>query len=288
MNELQTTTTTTDVAVYKEKALEYLSSMGNKLPAKHQTQFIEMASAFGLNPFKREIYAVGYGDNWNIITGYEVYLKRAERIGKLDGWNCTVEGKGEDMTATVTIYRKDWKMPFTHTVLFSEVCQKTKDGRLNSVWGKMPSFMCRKVAIAQGFRLCFPDEFGGMPYTADEMPDLEQMKDVTPVEPVESVKSAPSNKIKKAKKEEAPKYTREQAEELGEVMLSIYPDNSAIFSEEEKTSYRNLLMIGEFETAIEQAKEIKLQRIELFNANKPTEPTTEEIEAELDPDTPLF
>ena len=29
--------------------------------------------------------------------------------------------------------------------------------------------MTKKVAIAQGFRLCFPDELGGMPYTADEL-----------------------------------------------------------------------------------------------------------------------
>jgi hypothetical protein len=31
--------------------------------------------------------------------------------------------------------------------------------------------MIKKVAMAQGFRLCFSDELGGMPYTADELPD---------------------------------------------------------------------------------------------------------------------
>ena len=29
--------------------------------------------------------------------------------------------------------------------------------------------MIKKVAMAQAFRLCFPDELGGMPYTSDEM-----------------------------------------------------------------------------------------------------------------------
>ena len=29
--------------------------------------------------------------------------------------------------------------------------------------------MTKKVAMAQAFRLCFPDEFGGMPYTNDEI-----------------------------------------------------------------------------------------------------------------------
>lgn len=272
---------TTELVDYKNKALEYLSSMGNKLPAKHQTQFLEIAQAFGLNPFKRELYAVGYGDNWNIITGYEVYLKRAERIGKLDGWKCEVFNVEDHnkMYATVTIYRKDWKMPFEHTVYFSEVCQKTKDGRLNSVWGKMPSFMCKKVAIAQGFRLCFPDEFGGMPYTADEMPSEEDLKNVTPVEEVKP--AAPEKK-----------YTTEQAVKLGEVMNSKLPNNENVFSEEEKVEYKKLLMAGEFEIALQQATEIKNKRIEAASAIDVDAEIEEEIadneEEVIDPDTPLF
>lgn len=272
---------TTELVDYKNKALEYLSSMGNKLPAKHQTQFLEIAQAFGLNPFKRELYAVGYGDNWNIITGYEVYLKRAERIGKLDGWKCEVFNVEDHnkMYATVTIYRKDWNMPFEHTVYFSEVCQKTKDGRLNSVWGKMPSFMCKKVAIAQGFRLCFPDEFGGMPYTADEMPSEEDLKNVTPVEEVKP--AAPEKK-----------YTSEQAVKLGEVMNSKLPNNENVFSEEEKLEYKKLLMAGEFEIALQQATEIKNKRVEAASAIDVDAEIEEEIadneEEVIDPDTPLF
>ena len=33
--------------------------------------------------------------------------------------------------------------------------------------------MIKKVAIAQGFRLAFPDELAGMPYTADEIDENE-------------------------------------------------------------------------------------------------------------------
>ena len=35
---------------------------------------------------------------------------------------------------------------------------------------KMPSFMLRKVCIAQGFRLAFPDDLGSMPYIPEELP----------------------------------------------------------------------------------------------------------------------
>jgi hypothetical protein len=33
----------------------------------------------------------------------------------------------------------------------------------------MPAFMLKKVAMAQGFRLCFPDEMGGLPYLPEEI-----------------------------------------------------------------------------------------------------------------------
>lgn len=167
---------------YNETAIKYLKGMGMNLPQKYATQFVELCKANQLNPFKRECYAVGYGDNWNIITGYEVYIKRAERTGKLDGWECKVEGEGDNKYAELVIYRKDWSHPFHHYVYFAEAVQKKRDGSVNSMWAKMPSFMLRKVCIAQGFRLCFPDELGGMPYTSDELPEVEQppMRDVTP------------------------------------------------------------------------------------------------------------
>ena len=38
-----------------------------------------------------------------------------------------------------------------------------------NLWVTKPRTMIEKVAIAQGFRRCFPEEMGGMPYTKDEM-----------------------------------------------------------------------------------------------------------------------
>lgn len=239
MNEITTiqgNTLVIDTKAAKEKALEYLSSMGLKLPEKHKAQFIELASAFGLNPFKREIYAVGYGENFNIITGYEVYLKRAERIGKLNGWNATVEGSGENLSATVTIYRKDWSMPFSHTVYYREVVQKTKEGKPNSVWAKMPSFMLRKVAIAQGFRLCFPDEMGGMPYTSDELPEIEY-----PAKS-ETTEDLAAKALKPAKKVENKMYTKEQANEIKTLLDSTFDDGSKIFDDKDADNFRKALM----------------------------------------------
>lgn len=176
------------VPVVEEKTIiEYMDAFGHssKLLPNEKKAFINIAKEFGLNPFKREIYCVAYGEgkyrNLSIVTGYEVYLKRAERIGKLDGWSVTTRGTGNDLVAIVTIHRKDWTHPFTHEVFYKEVVNKKSDGTINAFWNKSPVFMTKKVAIAQAFRLCFPDEFGGMPYTNDEIGlEKQEERDVTP------------------------------------------------------------------------------------------------------------
>ena len=115
-----------------------------------------------LNPFTREVHFIKYDANAKmaIVVGYEVYLKRAERTGKLDGWRAGISEDG--LKSFVEIHRKDWKTPFYWEVMLSEF---TKN---QATWKSMPTFMGIKVAIAQGFRLCFADELGGMPYTKDE------------------------------------------------------------------------------------------------------------------------
>ena len=145
-------------------------------PNGRSCSFIEIAEAYQLNPFKREIYAVPYGQGdyrrLSIITGYEVFLKRAERTGKLDGWHAWVEGDSEDnFKAVIEIHRKDWNQPFRHEVFYKEAVQRKSDGSVTSFWRKMPRFQLRKVCISQGFRLAFPDELGGIPYDPSELPE---------------------------------------------------------------------------------------------------------------------
>ena len=189
MNEVIKKEPTEIITPVDEKTIvEYLDTTGltKSLLPNEKAMFVNMARLYGLNPFKREIYCTVYGEGQyrqcSIVTGYEVYLKRAERIGKLDGWQAQVTGSLQDGTlaATVTIWRKDWTHPFTHTAYYAECVQTKRTGEPNAIWRKMPSFMVRKVAIAQAFRLCFSDEFGGMPYTNDEMGvDAPKERDIT-------------------------------------------------------------------------------------------------------------
>jgi len=188
--------------ITRDKVLEYLKVFTpGSLNDKEQSQFIEIATAYNLNPFKREIYCVPYMSNvkkpdgsWtkerklSIITGYEVYLKRAERTGLLNGWTVSTRKENGDTIAKITIHRKNWQHPFEHEIYFSEYKEE------NKMWKEKPMTMLKKVAMAQGFRLAFPDEMGGMPYSAEELPD--NMTNVTPEDKKPAQKPEPKPEAK--------------------------------------------------------------------------------------------
>jgi hypothetical protein len=101
-----------------------------------------------------------------------VYLKRAEESGRLEYWSVEiVEQDNKPYKAVITIKRKDWQKEFKHEVYYNEVYQN------KSIWLKMPRFMLKKVAIAQGFRLCFPDVLAELPYTSDEVGEVIEEKE---------------------------------------------------------------------------------------------------------------
>lgn len=180
MTEL-TTVKENEVAVaedYKQLAINYLKHTGAKCTDNQLAQFIDVCCAWKLDPTKKEVYAVPYGDKFNVLIGYEVYIKRAEASGRLAGWKVWTEGSGNDLVAKIEIRRKDWQEPFVHEVYFAEYNQNTP------IWKSKPRTMIKKVAIAQGFRLAFPDVLGGMPYTADELPAEmtgEKVINITPI-----------------------------------------------------------------------------------------------------------
>lgn len=142
---------------------DFLFTSGTKLNPQQQALFIRMAQEFNLNPFKREIYAIPFGQEFSIVTGYQTYLARAEATGKLDGWEVAISQDGT--AARITIYRKDFTKPFVWTVSRKDF-DKGRGG-----WSRMPDFMLKKVAIGQGFRLAFPNEFSGMPCLQEEIGD---------------------------------------------------------------------------------------------------------------------
>lgn len=204
--------TKTQERITDGELLMHLENLGliKELTKGEQNTFMQIAKAFNLNPFKREIWVSKYNGQMSIITGYETYIKRAERSGVLDGWEVKTEGEGNALKAIITIYRKDRSRPFIWEVKYSEYVQKTKEGNVNKFWQKAET-MTKKVAMAQGFRLCFNDELGGMPYTSEEMPETHDVQH-------EEIKTTPEQKKKSklSKKAFEDAITRVKA---GEVQL---------------------------------------------------------------------
>lgn len=190
---------------------------------KELYMFMGIAKSYNLNPFKREIHFIKYGSSpGQTVVGYETYIKRAEKTGFLDGWECTTDEK----KAYVTIYRKDRAKPFKWEVDFSEF----NTGQ--STWKKMPKFMLKKVAIAQAFRLCFPEDLGGLPYmpeeitggTSEELPkEEEKLLDAEVVPPPQEQKPKEGNG---GKKEDFPTIMAREQRRLGdEKFYGVLGDN---------------------------------------------------------------
>lgn len=173
------------VVIDDAKLVEYLDLFGFKnIPENEKKQFIEVCKMGGLNPFKREahISAYGHGDSrqFAVITGYEVYIRRAEESGRLVGWKTSVNPcktaktdlQGnitfvDDLEAKIIIHRSDFEHPYEHSVKFSEYVQKKKDGTVTKFWLNAESQL-KKVAISQGFRLCFNEVLKDLPHTREE------------------------------------------------------------------------------------------------------------------------
>ncbi|MFZ5559672.1 MAG: recombinase RecT [Patescibacteria group bacterium] len=130
--------------------------------------FLMIAKSYNLNPFKREIHLIPFKDadgriKHQTVVGYESYIKRAEHTGQLGGWKVWIEKD----KAFIEIKRKDFSEVFKWEV------DKSEFDKGFSSWKKMPNFMLKKVAIAQGFRLAFSEELGGMPYIPEEISETQ-------------------------------------------------------------------------------------------------------------------
>lgn len=145
-------------------------------PAPILQVFAAACAAHGLSPYKREIYLVKYGNQYNTIVGIDGLRAKAARTGEFAGrddaqFNRTSDGKyltayevrekgGWPETCTVTVYRLigGVRYPFTKTVLWAEYCPANMTGK----WKTMGYNMIEKCAEAAALRMGFADETAGL------------------------------------------------------------------------------------------------------------------------------
>ena len=258
--------------VTQDLLLDYLKTMNKGLNEQQTKQFLAVAGTFGLNPWKREVYAVTFKNkdgstDMSIVTGYETYIKRAELNPNYDGFEIEFKGgfkRGKvtksgkngswqvdalvpdgEVSCICTVYRKDRAHPTREEVFFDEY------NKGNDMWIQKPRTMLKKVAIVSAFRKAFPFDFGGMPYTNDELPDhmtgadkLEQ-QGYTEV-PQDAQQQAQAPKQKKVIDEETKKFL--------EGMEGLYTQSQEI--------YKNTMEDFGFDKALSIPVE---RRSEVFN-----------------------
>lgn len=125
--------------------------------------YMGTARSLGLNPLLGEIHWIPFKDGGNVVVGYQVYLKRAEATGQLDGWAIDYGKDSLGEYCQITIHRKDRAHPFEWKTYRHEVDTGSP------IWKKRGHFMHAKCTIAQGMRLCFPAEVGSLPYIMEEI-----------------------------------------------------------------------------------------------------------------------
>ena len=155
-------------------------------------RFVMLCQARQMNPFEGDAYIVGYdtkdGPEFNLITGIQTHLKRAETHPEYDGLESGVivrTKSGEILDREGDFFLEDdFLLGGWATVYFKNRSHPMKKRlRLASFnkgygrWKEDAAGMIVKCAEADALRSSFPTLLGGM-YLEDEMPAIQEPKQV--------------------------------------------------------------------------------------------------------------
>lgn len=151
----------------------------DKVTDQEVVMFMNLCKYQKLNPFLNEAYLVKFGQDAQIITGKEAFMKRAEQHEMYEGFEAGIFVTDKDgnlnrregtfslpdetlVGGWAKVYRKDRKVPIIGEVSMKEYSKN------QSTWKSIPSTMIRKVALVQALREAFPADLGAM-YTEEEV-----------------------------------------------------------------------------------------------------------------------
>ena len=160
-------------------------------PDQCRLYFFECARR-GVHPLDKALYPVVRDGKLAIQASIDylrsVAMKTGEYAGtKIESLEWLDEAKGELKAATVTVRRKlqGEIVSFTVRARTASFIGMTKQGKVNSIWQKMPDVMTAKCAESGALRQAFPEHLGGI-YSHEEMEQAGNVRVVSP-----AAKSAP-------------------------------------------------------------------------------------------------
>lgn len=176
-----------EVTLSPEVVKNYLSRGNTALTEQEIVLFINLCKYQGLNPFVGEAYAIKFGNDFQMVVGYDTYKRRAEEHPEYRGRKSGIvvmrnndiskrEGAclypGDTLVGGwCTVYRdRGNRMEETYAeVSQSEYAKYNREGKLQQNWASKPATMIRKVAVSQALRDAFPTQYTGL-YSEYDMP----------------------------------------------------------------------------------------------------------------------
>jgi phage recombination protein Bet len=142
---------------------------------------METAKVRNLNPLTKQIWFVKVGGKWTYQVSIDGFRAIAQRSGLYAGQDEAVysyDDKGNILSCSVAVYRKDWIRPCVGTAFFKEFSTG------QNLWHSKPHVMISKVAESIALRKAFSEEMSGLYGEGELDQSLVEPKKLTRIEKV--------------------------------------------------------------------------------------------------------
>lgn len=221
------------VELTPETVTRYLARGNTALTEQEIRLFIELCKYQRLNPFIGEAYAIKFGQEFQMVVGYDTYKRRAEEnpnyLGRKSG---IVVLRGENVVTKegTCLYPGEKLLGGWCRVIrlmngkpveeYKEVGLDEYD-KHQANWKTKPCTMIEKVAVSQALRAAFPQDYTGL-YTAEE----GGSPDVTP-QPTQRLRAAVVTENETPATDQPVLISKEQRKYLFEYAGKVYGEDSA-------------------------------------------------------------